>query len=143
MVSIVTNCHQGFQAALWFGLNVALPLMPLFAAWGLQALRRAKFSFRSVIKDGQLCFYPIAIMGVAAFDYAPALVNSIKANDFSKQLGMMIAMAIIMLLSIFAYAIFLVDHLSSRNEISDVKTRNISLLLTSSSVVLTYLSHIC
>jgi hypothetical protein len=43
------------------------------------------------------------------------------------QLALLVAMLIVIFLSTLAYAVILADHLSEHHEISDIKTRNISI----------------
>ena len=59
------------------------------------------------------------------------------------QLALLVAMLIVIFLSTLAYAVILADHLSEHREISDIKTRNISIFLTAISILLTYLAHSC
>ena len=59
------------------------------------------------------------------------------------QLALLVAMLIVIFLSTLAYAVILADHLSEHHEISDIKTRNISIFLTAISILLTYLAHSC
>lgn len=139
-----SSCFGGAMAFWWTIVNIMLPLLPLALAWGLQALRGKVFEFRKTIKDGQLCFYPVAILGVAGFDYVPNMVSAIKSDTWSNNQTVAIASIVFLLLgSALAYAVFQYDHVSGKNEISDVKTRNISLLLTFFAILITYNTHVC
>ena len=125
-------------------VNIALPLLPLCLLWILQSARKQKFSLRETIKDGQLCFYPVAILGVAAFDYIPIAIKAIQLNNWTHAQSVIVfGMVGVLLASIVAYAIFQLDHVSKRNEISDLYTRNVSLGLTLAAIAITYNSHIC
>ena len=88
-------------------------------------------------------FYPIAILGVAIFDSYTPLRSAIRVGNEAAQLALLVAMLIVIFLSTLAYAVILADHLSEHREISDIKTRNISIFLTAISILLTYLAHSC
>lgn len=137
------SCLRDQVLAAWLLLNVMLPLAPIALAWAIQVLRGSQLSFRSSIKDGQLCFYPIAILGVAIFDSYTPLRSAIRVGNEAAQLALLVAMLIVIFLSTLAYAVILADHLSEHHEISDIKTRNISIFLTAISILLTYLAHSC
>ena len=132
------------MAFAWLLTNIFLPLLPLGLAWGLQYLRNQKFDLKKTVKDGQLCFYPIAIVGVAAFDYVPHAEAAILAGRWSNgNSASLLAMALVLGAAALAYAFFQFDYVSQRNEISDSKTLYVSLALTLCSIGISYSNHIC
>lgn len=53
---------------VWALLNIALPLLPLFMAWGLFRVIRWNRTILELVNDGQLYFLNVALVGVFTFD---------------------------------------------------------------------------
>ena len=98
----------------WAIPNLFLPLATILVAVIIQTLRKQPQDWKEVIKDGQLCFYAVAILAAAFYD-----LQQLKQARGEMQLVVWLVLGV----SIIMYGLVATDHQGGQNFDKDMVAR--------------------